>query len=66
MISRSKPAANVEEAPPREAGRSRKEKKLPDLESFLEKRDYVGALTLLEVSEADSSTRDTRRTATMK
>lgn len=49
MLSRAKPATG--------AGRisgikgDRKTQELPKLEDFLQKRDYTGAITLLEVSE---------------
>lgn len=57
MLSRSKPA----NAPGQGAGGGanapggkdqKKKKKLPKLEEFLQARDYVGAMTLLEVKIA--------------
>lgn len=47
ILSRSKPAASGQ-AP--SAGKEKKKRKFPRLEEFLQNRDYVGAITLLEVS----------------
>ena len=49
MLSRTKPAAGTVSAAA-QGKEQKKKKKLPKLEEFLEKRDYTGALTLLEVS----------------
>ena len=48
MLSRTKPATGPGSSavPVKE---QKKKKKLPKLEEFLEKRDYTGAITLLEV-----------------
>ncbi|EGD72542.1 TTC26 protein [Salpingoeca rosetta] len=47
ILSRSKPAESRDEQA-MSRSRSTKKKELPKLEDFLQKRDYVGALTLLE------------------
>eukprot|EP00730_Choanoeca_flexa_P001612 TRINITY_DN10709_c0_g1_i1.p3 TRINITY_DN10709_c0_g1~~TRINITY_DN10709_c0_g1_i1.p3 ORF type:complete len:107 (+),score=3.66 TRINITY_DN10709_c0_g1_i1:56-376(+) len=50
ILSRSKPAEEHE--PELQRKRSQEKKKsLPDLEDFLAKRDYTGAITLLEFCE---------------
>eukprot|EP00043_Microstomoeca_roanoka_P001450 m.32785 g.32785 ORF g.32785 m.32785 type:complete len:557 (-) comp10821_c0_seq1:150-1820(-) len=47
ILSRSKPAEVADDAASQRR-KSVKKKELPQLEDFLQKRDYVGALTLLE------------------
>lgn len=51
ILSRSKPAAGGGPSSSDGAGqlKDKKKKKLPKLEEFLQNRDYVGAITLLEV-----------------
>ena len=44
ILSRSKPASEV-----RYGGGSTKKVAFPELEDFLLKRDYIGAITMLEV-----------------
>jgi hypothetical protein len=46
LLSRAKPA---DEAEQNSSNQSKKKKKIPKLDDFLIKRDYVGATTLLEV-----------------
>lgn len=45
FLQRSKPASSGQ---PPASGKDRKKKRLPRLEEFLQSRDYVGAITLLE------------------
>ena len=54
LLSRSKAADSADE---KSLSRSRsvKKRELPKLEDFLKKRDYVGALTLLEVRSSSIS-----------
>lgn len=47
-LSRSKPAVSA--AASVETVKEKKKKKLPKVEDFFQQRDYVGALTLLEVT----------------
>ena len=47
MLQRAKPALGPGAAPQKD---TKKKKKLPKLEDFLQARDYTGAITLLEVS----------------
>ncbi|XP_015436460.1 PREDICTED: intraflagellar transport protein 56, partial [Dufourea novaeangliae] len=49
ILSRAKPASSEG------AERSTSEKRIPKLEEFLEKRDYTGALTLLEFNRTSES-----------
>lgn len=46
MLQRAKPALGPGATPQKE---TKKKKKLPKLEDFLQARDYTGASTLLEV-----------------
>jgi len=46
MLQRAKPALGPGSAPQKD---TKKKKKLPKLEDFLQARDYTGAMTLLEV-----------------
>jgi hypothetical protein len=46
MLSRAKPALEQEKAPAEHHER----KKAPKLETFIHERDYIGAITLLEVA----------------
>ncbi|XP_026300694.1 intraflagellar transport protein 56 isoform X1 [Apis mellifera] len=50
ILSRAKPASSEG------VKRSTSDKKIPKLEEFLEKRDYTGALTLLEFNNASENT----------
>ena len=50
ILSRSKPAQSDGAAGGGAAAKEKKKKRLPKLEDFLQTRDYVGAITLLEVS----------------
>ena len=45
MLSRAKPAVSTNAS--RQS--AEKQRKLPELSAFIEKRDYTGALTLIEV-----------------
>ncbi|XP_078035780.1 tetratricopeptide repeat domain 26 [Augochlora pura] len=53
ILSRSKPASSEG------VKKSGSEKKIPKLEEFLEKRDYTGALTLLEFNNSSGTNLDT-------
>ncbi|XP_076650047.1 tetratricopeptide repeat domain 26 isoform X2 [Halictus rubicundus] len=53
ILSRSKPASSEG------VKKSASEKRIPKLEEFLEKRDYTGALTLLEFNSSSGSNLDT-------
>ena len=50
MLSRQKPATGPGSSTP--AQESKKKKQMPTLEEYLDKRDYTGAITLLEVGVA--------------
>ena len=49
ILSRSKPAAGAVGKSSEANQKDKKKKKLPKIEEFLHSRDYVGAITLLEV-----------------
>ena len=52
MLSRAKPAAHPDEA---SRATTKKKRDMPSLDTFLDRRDYVGALTLLEFMKSTGS-----------
>ena len=49
MLSRAKPAVAPTTVVPQSNEAIEAKKKAPKLETFIEKRDYIGAITILEV-----------------
>ena len=65
ILSRSKPAQPAgSEGAGASAAKEKKKKRLPKLEDFVQARDYVGAITLLEVSRRAAPSDQSERNAT--